>query len=336
MCSGLVSLEGLVPPAELTPPEPPELRGAFAQLDADDVSPSETIGRLLGGGDEAAAARWLYLVRSSAAREVVCCSVHLHHIVPLITHIDDFRARAKAGLELGYRLIAPFGSKSLLGAPHWRALLALAEHLAPRDDEAAAECAGRCARQDAWAAAHAFEKPGLATLLLRQAVVILGGVDLYAGVPVQCMADLTMDAREAHLRVPPGARHADRSLQRLFHAFGRTEETRASGGAVASSEANLSAAGTAVAAAGAADVAEIVRIVVGAVFCAGGECSLADVHARLAELGVVGASPEEVEAARDRTLHQMARLRSRGGRDDDAGGRDDDTGCTGGGWGGRA
>ena len=308
----IVLLEDLVPPADFSPAEssPSELSSCpgevgFSVARLLQLPLSSTIGRILGGRDDATVARWEYLADDPAARAVICSSVYLHHVHPLVAHIPDERARAAAANELGGRLLSPFGSKGLLsdvGTPRWRMCVALAQHLASDCDE---EGAGveRYERQDAWAAANAFEAPGIATLLLYQAAVLLGGVDLFDGVTSGLKAVLSMDARRAHLRVPPAARHGE-TLRGLLHPL----IGAASSEGDSSGSSQLSGASTT-----AAVVLSFDEIVRGIVFTAEGECTLDDVRDRLAELGVAEASVGDVKKARSKGLRHWARLLA-GGR----------------------
>ena len=115
---------------------------------------------------------------------------------------------------------------------------------------------------------------------------------------------VSADARRAHLRVPLAARHGEHeTLRGLLHPDWRA----ASSDGDSATTTQLSMASTTDAAAVSLD--EMVR---GVVFAARGECTLDNVRKRLAELGVVDASFEDVKKARSKGLRGWARMRAGG------------------------
>jgi len=170
---------------------------------------SEVVGTVLGSRDLDAGMRWEHLADDEAACQAIKTSVLIHHILPQVHTFVDNVERGRAAARLGGRLCTRAGVKALLvpGTPRWNVCVELAQHLGRQDGEGDAEYAERCRRHDAWAAARPFEKAGIVLLLLRQAVVFLCGVDLFAGVPPVCLASASTDALQAHLRVPPILQH---------------------------------------------------------------------------------------------------------------------------------
>ena len=109
------ALDELVPPAdfalETDDPFPP-FSGAFRHAR---VSPSRTVGRVLGGGDRAAAERWQHLAGDAEACQAIKTSVVQHHISchPEVLPIEDDGERGRAMNRLGGRLCTRCGSKAL-------------------------------------------------------------------------------------------------------------------------------------------------------------------------------------------------------------------------------
>eukprot|EP00966_Prymnesium_polylepis_P077148 1787087-Prymnesium_polylepis.1 len=166
-------LSTLLPPPDFSPPlvlHPSELPGAFGQLHriADPIGPSGAVGRALGGDDHATAARWAYLEAHGDACQAAKTSVAFYHIFTGVwlraaTSELDWSRAVNA---LGGRYCASVGRESLLvaGTPRFDVCVTLARHLAPRAGEDPAAYSARVRRHDAWAAACAFEKPGIALL----------------------------------------------------------------------------------------------------------------------------------------------------------------------------
>jgi hypothetical protein len=229
-------LHDLLPPAHdaeahpLSDALPPRL-GAFGHL-LDEVTP-EVVGRTLGTGP-AAEARWQHLAGDAAACEAIKTSVMLHHIVPL----PEWKAtadpvdRTRLANRLGGQFCSRVNRNALLvhGTPRWDVCVLLARHLAQREAEADDAYASRCRTYQAWAAARAFERAGILLLLLRQAAVLLSGVDLFEGMPGYSLAALPADALGAHLRVPSRLRPEGRLPVRLIDPGWQAPEVGGGGG----------------------------------------------------------------------------------------------------------
>ena len=229
------ALHCLIPPHDYMEPadQTPRL-GAFGLL-LDENTP-EVIGRILGSGTAASNARWHHLAGDAAACEAVKASVMVHHVSTL----PEWRAIASPverhvlADRLGGRFCRSSGRDALLvhGTRGWDECVQLARHLAQRENEPDEAYALRCRKHHAWAARSAFEKAGVALLILRQAAALLGGggADLFEGMPSYSLACLSADALAAHLRVPPRLRFDGCAVERLLHPYWRWRPPKVSAG----------------------------------------------------------------------------------------------------------
>ena len=182
-----------------------DLRPADALVIAHGQSLCEAIGRHLGGADEATERRWQHLEEDPAALEAINRSVGYQHIFPACYPLVG-RERAAKALQLGGRLVTTGGAKTLL-APRthgWRLLRALARAFHRQDDEDDEAHLVWCRRCDAWAHANAYEKPGVAVVVLRQATALLAGDDVLRRTPGGVR--ISEEVLGAFLRVPPAVR----------------------------------------------------------------------------------------------------------------------------------
>jgi hypothetical protein len=215
----------MVPPVDFTEADAPYWPlGAFAHAQSALGSESAAAGCFLGCDDQLTSERWEHLADDASACEVIKSSVLVHHILPRVQAFNGLE-RGQAAAALGGRYCTRSGKSALVvvGTARWDACVALARHLARRDEESDSSYAARCRRHDAWAAACAYERAGIALLILRQAVVFLGGVDLFAGVPQYHKAPLSADALYAHLRVPRRLRPVGCTLEKIFDPYWRSD-----------------------------------------------------------------------------------------------------------------